>query len=133
MPDYKKKRVNRLRGAPKPRRDKPERNTAPDEIVMTPESRRARPEAKSSESAVKESAQNLKVVKGRKLERRRKTRILLTAAAIVVIICTVLHFILPVGIIENVGNLIAVMGSGSYPVELESSEVVSGVPRGSYY
>lgn len=133
MPDYKKKRVNRLRGAPKPRRDKPERNTAPDEIVMTPESRRARPEAKSSESAVKESAQNLKVVKGRKLERRRKTRILLTAAAIAVIICTVLHFILPVGIIENVGNLIAVMGSGSYPVELESSEVVSAVSRGSYY
>ena len=37
MPDYKKKRVNRLRGAPKPRRDKPERNTVPDEIVMTPE------------------------------------------------------------------------------------------------
>lgn len=133
MPDYKKKRVNRLRGAPKPRRDKPERNTVPDEIVMTPESRRARPEAKSSESAVKESAQNLKVVKGRKLERRRKTRILLTAAAIAVIICTVLHFILPVGIIENVGNLIAVMGSGSYPVELESSEVVSAVSRGSYY
>lgn len=133
MPDYKKKRVNRLRGAPKPRRDKPERNTAPDEIVMTPESRRARPEAKSSESAVKESAQNLKVVKGRKLERRRKTRILLTAAAIAVIICTVLHFILPVGIIENAGNLIAVMGSGSYPVELESSEVVSAVSRGSYY
>lgn len=133
MPDYKKKRVNRLRGAPKPRRDKPERNTVPDEIVMTPESRRARPGAKSSESAVKESAQNLKVVKGRKLERRRKTRILLTAAAIAVIICTVLHFILPVGIIENVGNLIAVMGSGSYPVELESSEVVSAVSRGSYY
>ena len=133
MPDYKKKRVNRLRGAPKPRRDKPERNTVPDEIVMTPESRRARPEAKSSESAVKESAQNLKVVKGRKLERRRKTRILLTAAAIAVIICTVLHFILPVGIIENAGNLIAVMGSGSYPVELESSEVVSAVSRGSYY
>ena len=129
MPDYKKKHVNRLRGAPKPKRAKKTAENISQDIEMQPSPARAK-KAKA-EPAKNESP--LKVVKGKKLERRRKTRIALSAAAVIIIAVTVLHLVLPVGIAENIGNLTALIGAGGYPVTLESSDTLNTVSRGGYY
>ena len=129
MPDYKKKKVNRLRGAPKPKKAKhiapPENN----DIVMTSspaKKRGAPPKTKTPDS-------NMRVVNGKKLERKRKFRISFSAIFAVSVIALILHLILPVGIFENVQNLTALIGSGSYPAEIESTEVLNTVSRGNYY
>lgn len=130
MPEYKKKRVNRLRGAPKPRRKKPSDESLPDDIEMHPSQKR---EKKSTAGYERKTAEPMRVVKGKKLERRRKIRIFISAAAVVAAVCIVLHLVLPVGIFENIQNLTALIGSGSYPAELESSEVLNTATRGGYY
>ena len=129
MPDYKKKHVNRLRGAPKPKRAKKTAENISQDIEMQPSPARAK--RAKAEPAKNESP--LKVVKGKKLERRRKTRIALSAAAVIIIAVTVLHLVLPVGIAENIGNLTALIGAGGYPVTLESSDTLNTVSRGGYY
>jgi len=45
----------------------------------------------------------------------------------------VLQLILPAGIIETVSNSLSLLGSGSYPIELESTETINAVSYGSYY
>lgn len=129
MPEYKKKKVNRLKGAVKPKREK--RHTAPkaEEIKMTP----SKKSVKKNTSYEKAPEKELKVVKGKKLERKRKTRVLLSSAAVVLIVLAVLHLVLPVGIVENIGNLTALIGGGSYTIDLESNDTLNAVSRGMYY
>lgn len=86
--------------------------------------------AKRAKAEPAKNESPLKVVKGKKLERRRKTRIALSAAAVIIIAVTVLHLVLPVGIAENIGNLTALIGAGGYPVTLESSDTLNTVSRG---
>lgn len=129
MPDYKKKKVNRLKGAFKPKKAKHRAVPKDDEIEMTPLKR----SAKRSEDIKKTPQKELKVVKGKKLERKRKTRVFLSSVAAVLIVLGVLHLILPVGIAENIGNLTALIGGGSYPIDLESSDTLNTVSRGMYY
>ncbi len=129
MPDYKKKKVNRLRGAPKPKKAKHSAMPENEDIVMThtPAKRRSAP--KKAEKPLS----NMRVVNGNKLERKRKLSISFSAVAVVAIITIVLHLILPVGIFENVQNLSALIGSGSYPADINSAEVLNAVSRGNYY
>ena len=129
MPDYKKKRVNRLKGTFKPKKAKHRAVPEDEEIKMTPQKKTEKKSQKNEKTSVKE----LKVVKGKKLERKRKTRIFLSSAAALLIVLGVLHLILPVGIVENIGNLTALIGGGSYPIDLESNDTLSTVSRGMYY
>ena len=129
MPDYKKKKVNRLKGAPKPKWSKgavPQKN---DDIAMTstPVRRQSKP------TKTEKPVSNMRVVNGKKLERQKKIRISASALAIIAVIAVILHLILPVGIFENVQNLTALIGSGNYPAEINSSEVLNAVSRGNYY
>lgn len=75
----------------------------------------------------------LRVVNGKKLERRRKTGMFFSVALIIALILTVFQLVLPAGIAENTENLISLIGKGSYPISLESTETQSAVSRGSYY
>lgn len=132
MPEYKKKRVNRLRGAPKPKKTARVLKEEPDDIIMSPSGGKR---ANKTEKPPKppKTVPDMRVVKGKKLERQRKTKVLLSFAAAVTVICLVLHLILPVGILENLQNLTALIGSGGYPSELNSTETLNSVSRGMYY
>lgn len=129
MPDYKKKKVNRLKGAPKPK--KASRSAIPenDDIVMTPTPAKRRSAPPKAEKPVS----NMRVVNGKKLERKRKLRFSFSAVAAAAVVIVILHLILPVGIFENVQNLTALIGSGGYPAEINSTEVLNAVSRGNYY
>ena len=129
MPDYKKKKVNRLRGAPRPKKTKHSAMPENEDIVMTrtPAKRRSTP--KKAENPLT----NMRVVNGNKLLRKRRLSISFSAVAVAAVIALVLHLILPVGIFENVQNLSALIGSGSYPAEINSTEVLNAVSRGNYY
>ncbi|MFQ8953029.1 MAG: hypothetical protein ACLR56_08480 [Oscillospiraceae bacterium] len=69
----------------------------------------------------------LRVVNGKKLERRRKTGMFFSVALIIALILTVFQLVLPAGITENTENLISLIGKGSYPISLESTETQSAV------
>lgn len=128
MPEYRKKRVNRFKSAPR-RKKTP---VAHDEnIKMSPTERRGKRTEKTPREEKNEIP--LRVVNGKKLERRRKTKIFVSAAAVISLVLTVIHIILPVGITENLENLVSVIGSGSYPINLESTDTLNAVSRGSYY
>ena len=72
MPDYKKKRINRFKPAPRRKRALP----TDEDIKMTPADKRR----KKSEKPEKTPEMPLRVVNGKKLERRRKTGIFFRCA-----------------------------------------------------
>lgn len=127
MPDYKKKRVSRIRSAPKRLKKSriQKKNSAPltDDIKMRPASRKKQTKTQDG----------MRVVKGNKLERRRKLKAFAVAAALIAVVLIVLELALPVGIGETLGNAVAVMGSGDYPIELNGTEVLDSVSKGAYY
>ena len=129
MPDYKKKKVNRLKGAPRLKKSKRAAPPEENDIVMTstPAKRQIKP------PKAEKPVSSMRVVNGKKLERKRKLRISFSAVAIVSVIALILHLILPVGIFENIQNLTAIIGSGSYPAEISGTEVLNTVSRGNYY
>lgn len=127
MPEYKKRHINKLRGAADTVRNKKKRRSRisePEDILMTPSGR--------GKKAAKPQS-DMRVVKGKKLERRRRTKVFTAALAVVIIACIVLQLVLPVGIIENIQNITALLGSGGYPISLESSNTVNAVSRGTSY
>ncbi len=106
MPEYKKKKVkgrNRTK-------NKINKNS---DIKMKP-----------SKRGVDSPSSNVKVVKGGKLVRMRKVRILAATLTIIVLICVALDFILPVGLVEGVTNFTAGLGGGSYPISVFGSEIL---------
>lgn len=129
MPEYKKKKVNRLRGAPKPQKAKRVKQTDTDDIIMSSSDKKRRTETVKEQEPVS----NMRVLKGKKLERKRKIKASLSVISAVAVICLVLHLILPVGILENVQNLTALIGNGGYPIELDSTDTLCSVSRGMYY
>lgn len=121
MPDYRKKKVRRV-ARPSRQKAPAERSKGAFDISMSP---------KRNEKAEKEKP--VRVIKGKKLQHRRNFRITALAAAIAAAAICVLHFLLPIGIIENMGNFTATIGSGAYPLELYGTEVISAAQKGSYY
>lgn len=124
MPDYKKKKVRRIGKAPKKIYKKAGIKTA-ENIEMSPK--------KISNKSPETNEKNVRVIKGRKLERRNKLKIMAILAAVIIAVCTILHFVLPIGIMENLGNFMATIGSGSYPIEIYGTETLNTVQKGSYY
>jgi len=125
MPDYKKKKHNRLLSSPgKPKKNKRVKEDFDEDIKMTPSPARKKPSPQQS---------GMKVVKGKKLEQKRKFKVFSITVVIVLVVVMVLQLILPAGIIETVSNSLSLLGSGSYPIELESTETINAVSYGSYY
>lgn len=121
MADYKKKRRSAFKSAPKVNKKRIKGNLPPENIDMT-----------SAEEEYKPK-KNMRVVKGKKLETKRKLRISALIAVLVAIVLTVCELVIPAGLAETLSNMISVIGSGSYPASLESTNTVNAVSKGSYY
>ncbi len=117
MADYKRKHRSSFKSAPKMNKKKL-KNTS-NNIEMRPQNA-AKP-------------QKIKVVKGKKLEQKRRFKGLLYAVSILLVVFIAFQFILPAGVIETVTNSVAVLGAGKYPIELDSSDTLNVVSKGSYY
>lgn len=126
MPDYKKKKVRKIGKAPKAKYKKSGISNA-ENIEMTP-NRGGLPKADKAPKTSK-----VRVIKGKKLERRNKIKILAAVSAVIIVVCTVFHFVLPIGIMENLSNFYATLGSGGYPVEIYGTGTLNAVQKGSYY
>lgn len=119
MPDYRKKRRSKFSTAPAPKKSKRKKSDENQDIIMGS----SKPKLKS----------NMRVVKGKKLEQQRKFKVLLGFVAIVSAIFIIFQIALPAGVFEHIGNAFSLLGSGGYPIELESSDTINSVSRGSYY
>lgn len=130
MPDYKKKRVNRLKNpAKRQNKEHREKETKTEKIPMQKTASRRKAVGKSSG----ESTSQMRVVKGKKLEVRRRVKIFSYIAVIIAAAAVILHICLPGGLIENAAIFTSLIGKGSYPADLESDETLDVVSRGSYY
>lgn len=122
MPDYKKKKIHKIKGLKKTLKLSPsERFTLEMSSQKTDKAKNSLPR------------KNMKVVKGKKLERRRKLRILLVSLLAFFGVVATLSFILPCGLYENIVNTISIMGNGGYPIEIYGTEALDTVSKGSYY
>lgn len=121
MPNYKRKHRSRFKSAPKVNKKRVKKTDSFSDIKMT------------SQNSRTTKQQNMRVVKGKKLEQKRRLKGYFYAACILLAIFLVSQTIMPAGIIETVSNSISVMGAGKYPLELDSSDTVNVVSKGSYY
>ncbi len=120
MPEYKRKKV---RKAIRPKAK--ERVNKSDDIVMR---------SSKGKTPLSEDARNdIKVVRGAKYKRKRNSKIALMVVAAITVLCVLFSLILPVGLYENIVNLTATIGSGSYPKDISGSAILNVVSNGSYY
>lgn len=125
MPKYVKKRRNRFLSPPKKRTGaikKPP--VAKDEIKMTPG---VGPKVKS----VKQK--NMRVLTGKKFQRGQRYKSFGLGISVILVILMLFETILPAGILQTVSNVIAVAGTGSYPIEVSGSQTINNVSMGNYY
>ncbi len=120
MPDYKKRKHRRLFSSPG--RVKKSR-VMPEDIKMSPKG------AKPKSQATK----NMRVVTGKKLEQRRKIKTMLPVLGAIAVLLIVLQLILPAGIPDTLSNSLALLGAGSFPIELIGSDVVDTVQKNSHF
>lgn len=118
MPDYKRKHRSRFKSAPKVNKKRVKKPDYSSDIEMSPSGKKQ---------------QKMRVVKGKKLEQKRRFKGLFYVACILLVIFFVAQLIMPAGVFETLSNSIAVMGSGKYPLELNSSDTLSVVSKGTYY
>lgn len=125
MAVYKKKRVNRFKAAPKRIKKTREKNIhLDDDIAMS---------SSISKRKTKEEKSSFKVVKGRKLEQKRRLRILAAVFTVIIATVVILQLSLPVGIGDSVENLTCLIGNGSYPASLSGTDTVNSVSKNGYY
>jgi len=125
MPQYKKKRHSRIFNPPPKKKAAAPAKRADngEEIKMTS----AKPQK------VKQKRDNMRVVKGKKLERNRKLKILAAVIGVFLVAVIIFETILPAGIIQTVSNLTALIGTGSYPISLSGSQTITVESMDSYY
>lgn len=125
MPNYKKKKHSRFLNQPaKASKNRMQKKQKYEDIEMTPKSKNRNPDGNGEE---------MKVIKGNKYRRERKSRVGLCVLAVVLVLVMSLQIILPGGIINSITNAVALLGSGSYPIELGNVSIVDSVSKGSYY
>lgn len=122
MPDYKKKKRNKILSPPKTVKSKKVKKEKDNDIKMS-----------SGEKKQYQKTNNIKIIEGRKLEKTRKFKAWVTAIAVVAIIVLILQSMLPAGILVSVKNSLKVLGTGSYPITLSGSQTVNTVSKGNYY
>jgi len=123
MPNYKKKKHNRIFSTEKPHKPKKRARINEEEIKVTPAE-------KYRKTTVK---QNMKVVKGKKLEQKRKLKVFTVFVAAVLLVFMFFQLIIPAGVVESITHTASLLGAGSYPIELESTQTVNTVNHGSHY
>ncbi len=125
MPRYKKKKRNRLLSTPKKRVKAPKKREVMDDIPMT--SSDGKKSVKTKEKAP------MRVVKGNKLERNRKTNTAIIAVASILVVFMALQMILPAGVVQTAKNLVALLGTGNYPISVSGSQTLTVDTQNNYY
>ncbi len=120
MAEYKRKRRSVFKAAPKINKKRINNGDQQKDIEMFP----------SEEHKPKK---NMRVVRGKKLETKRRLKAISLLLAITVAVLLLCEWLMPAGVIETFSNTVATIGSGNYPVALESSNTVNAVSKGSYY
>lgn len=124
MPDYKKRKHSKFSSSPnRIKKSRIAQKSPSDDIKMSPSGRGKRSNAST----------NMKVVKGRKLEKKRKFQVGAVMTAVIICAFLIFQVLFPAGIIETVSKATALLGTGSYPIELTSNETVNVMQCGSYY
>lgn len=119
MPNYKKKKHSRFSlSNPRPKK-------SGKQSIEEKENNDKKP--------VYQKRKNMRVVKGKQIERKRKLQIFTGVIAVVAVFLIILELALPAGIFETIKIQSAITGSGSYPIELKSTETLNTITKGSYY
>ena len=74
----------------------------------------------------------LKIVKGRKLEQKRKTKIGITLIGFVVVLILIFELSFPVGINDSLENFFSKMGAGSYPIDTYGTSLIDVKSANNY-
>ena len=120
MPEYKRKKTHsRRRKRVTPEAGKPRASI------------RMRPKKEEKADTGQDSA--IRVVRGKKGERRRKLLILSAVAAAVVLTLVILSAVLPVGLYESTRDFTLSFGSGSFPAAISGNGIINCVPKNRYY
>ena len=119
MPEYKRKKTH----AGRPKRKKPQ-------VVVTESNAVRRPRKVNKDITQDDS---IRVVRGKKGEKRKKLLIIASIAAVIAALLIILSIVLPVGLIESAQNFFLSLGSGSFPAEISGTTVINCVPKGNYY
>ena len=85
------------------------------------------------ENEITEPKEEIKVIKGSKLRRKRQYKIFACIIGVILSFCIILSLALPGGLYENTVNFFATLGSGSYPISVSGGSIVNAVSNGSHY
>ncbi len=121
MADYRRKRRSAFTSAPKVDKKRIRGNKSKENIKMF------------SEDETPKVKKSMRVVKGKKLENRRRLKIGLISFSIIAAVVFLCQLIMPAGIIETTTNSLKVIGGGSYPISVESTDAVNTVSKNNYY
>lgn len=113
MPDYRKKQYGKKKFG---KAEKPIKNPVKKE--------RKKVKEVVFDDGLLSGTSKVKVIKGKKVERQRKLRAFIITAVIIIASNIILSLILPVNLTENVKNLSAVLGTGSFPAELNGLSTI---------
>lgn len=128
MPDYKKKSHHGLQKKP---RKTVKKSVAKKEKPMEQDIPMTSHEPDRSQPVKKKHT--VRVVKGKKLERQRRFRVVLSSLALLVAVGVGLSFLVPVSIGESITNLLMPIGAGKYPIELYGTQALNAVGKDFYY
>lgn len=129
MAEYKRKRRRGLKPAPKVNKKRIRREKEFEDIKMTPSSKSSGHSKEKNETSQKK----MRVLRGKKIKLQRRMKATAFTVGIIAVILAVCQFIMPAGVFETLSNNLALIGSGGYPISLESSETVNLISHSSYY
>lgn len=119
MPEYKRKKVHTSR------RKKAKTEVVKAEIKIP--MRRA-----NSKKEDKPKSDTIRVVRGKKGEKKKRIYTLSAIVAVVLITVLILSLSLPVGLFESTQTFVLSLGRGSYPLELSGTATVDCVQEGNH-
>lgn len=123
MPDYKKRKRNKILSKPKPQKKPRAKSTQNYDIRMSSN-------PKKSEYT---KTNNIKVIEGRRLENKKKFKASCITVALIVVAVLIINSVLPAGILQSAKTAVKVIGAGSFPISLDSSQTINTVRVGNYY
>ncbi|MBE6787789.1 MAG: hypothetical protein E7537_05520 [Ruminococcaceae bacterium] len=121
MPEYKRKRRGRFSSAPKVTKKRTKKTAEDLNIPMTSAEKQYKPR------------KNMRVVKGKKLEAKRRFKLWASIIGVVMAVLLICELFMPAGVFETASNTLKLIGGGSYPIDLESNNTSTVVSKGSYY
>ncbi|MCQ2449525.1 MAG: DUF5711 family protein [Clostridia bacterium] len=120
MAEYKRKKVKHSK-----------RRTAPK--INKRDIKRERKISEKQESPAEDNEAQVRVIRGNKPKRTARAKFFGGVVVVLAVVVAILHFALPIGIVEVFGNRISAMGVGGYPSEIYGTEVLNVANKGYYY